>query len=285
MPWPPGDPAAEDALATDVAGGIDVAGGMEVPSGRMHDYLRVRTAFFDRFVVAGLDDGVRQVVVGGAGYDGRSLRYAAPAVRWFEVDHPATQRDKLARLRRLGLNIGDVRFVAADFTTDRVGSLLTGAGFDAEVPALFLLEGVAVYLPADVVEDLLGEFRDVAAAGSRLAISMPVTGTFRTGSRFRAAVASMGEPALSRFEPAAAEALLARAGWPLAQPDGAGDPAADPAAADPASGERWLAAGLLIAEVGRERLRPAIVHSVSSWKRQVTARVATTWSNMLRTRS
>ena len=42
---PYGDPAADDALARDVAAGMDT------PGGRMHDYLRARTAFFDRVVV------------------------------------------------------------------------------------------------------------------------------------------------------------------------------------------------------------------------------------------
>ena len=235
LPWPSGDPGAEDTLAADVAGGIEVA------HGRMHEYLRVRTAFFDRFVVTGLGDATRQVVVGGAGYDGRSLRYAAPGVRWFEVDHPATQRDKLARLARLGLEHADVRFVAADFTTDRVGPLLRAAGLDVRVPALFLLEGVAVYLDPSVVRGLLGQFRDVAAPASRLAVSMPVTGTFRAGSRFRDAVSSMGEPVLSRFEPAAAEALLAECGWPVSQP-GMG--------IDHERWERLRGAGLLVTEAG-----------------------------------
>jgi methyltransferase (TIGR00027 family) len=239
LPWPSGDSAAEDALAADVAGGI------EVPHGKMHEYLRVRTAFFDHFVVAGLAAGMRQVVVGGAGYDGRSLRYAAPGVRWFEVDHPATQRDKLARLGRIGVDPGGVRFVAADFTADRVVSLMLDAGLDAQVPALFLLEGVAVYLTADVLEDLLRQFRAIAAAGSRLAVSMPVISELRAASRFHSAVASMGEPALSRFEPAAAEELLARTGWPLAPPQ-SGD--------DPARWGRMHAAGLLVAEA---RPRPA----------------------------
>src|ERR1035441_5888448 len=96
VPAPYGDPAADDALAA------DVAAGREAPLNRMHDYLAARTAFFDRIVVAAIGRGVRQIVVGAAGYDGRALRYAKPGVRWFEVDHPATQRDKLTRLERLG---------------------------------------------------------------------------------------------------------------------------------------------------------------------------------------
>src|SRR5215472_7925270 len=91
-----GDPEADLALSRDVAAGLEPA------PGRMHEYIRARTAFFDRVVVKAIDAGTRQVVVGAAGYDARSLRYAKPGIQWFEVDHPATQADKLERLARLG---------------------------------------------------------------------------------------------------------------------------------------------------------------------------------------
>src|SRR6185437_11714359 len=193
-----GDPAADEALAA------DVAAGRTAPAGRMHDYLAARTSFFDRTVVSTLDRGLRQVVAGAAGYDGRALRYARPGVRWFEVDHPATQRDKLRRLRRLGIAVSGVRFVEADFTQDPVADRLRQAGLDPGVPSLFLLEGVAVYLEAAVLENVLDQFRQVAAPGSQLAISVSGSRAAGDGSRsrarFQAAVAAMGEPVRSTFE-------------------------------------------------------------------------------------
>ena len=183
-----GDPAADEALAA------DVAAGREAPASRMHDYLAARTSFFDRIVVAAIGRDVRQIVVGGAGYDGRALRYAKPGVRWFEVDHPATQRDKRERLERLGIAAPQVRFVAADFTKDPVADRLLAAGLDAGAPSLFLLEGVAVYLEPAVLETVLDQFRQVAAAGSRLAISVSLSREHDADARarFRAAVAAMG---------------------------------------------------------------------------------------------
>ena len=124
-----GDPAADEALAA------DVAAGRAVPANRMHDYLAARTAFFDRTVTGALGRGVRQVVVGAAGYDGRAFRYAKPGVRWFEVDHPATQRDKLERLERLGIDASHVRFVEADFTRDPVAGCCARPGSTRTRPA------------------------------------------------------------------------------------------------------------------------------------------------------
>jgi methyltransferase (TIGR00027 family) len=234
-----GDPAADHALA------VDVAAGRQAPASRMHDYLAARTAFFDRTVTGALGRGVTQVVVGAAGYDGRAFRYAKPVVRWFEVDHPATQRDKLERLERLGIDASHVRFVEADFTRDPVAGRLRAAGLDPDAPSLFLLEGVAVYLEPAVLEEVLRQFRQVAAPGSSLAISVsrsrPRGDAAR--ARFQAMVAALGEPARSTFEAAEAEALLARTGWPLAAGNGdSRQPAAE--------SDRLRTAGLLVASAG-----------------------------------
>jgi methyltransferase (TIGR00027 family) len=241
-----GDPAADEALAA------DVAARRAAPANRMHDYLAARTSFFDRTVVSALDRGVQQVVVGAAGYDGRAFRYAKPGVRWFEVDHPATQRDKLERLERLGIDASHVRFVEADFARDPVASRLRAAGLDPNVPSLFLLEGVAVYLEPAVLEDVLRQFRQVAAPGSSLAISVSLSRPRGDAARarFQATVAALGEPARSTFEAAEAEALLARTGWPLATENGDGQQTA-------AGSDRLRTAGLLVASPGPAAPGPA----------------------------
>ena len=218
-----GDPAADQALTA------DVADGQQPNPGRMHEHLRARTAFFDRLVVNALGRGVRQVVIGGAGDDGRALRYAKPGVTWFELDHPATQADKVARVTRLGLERGQVRFIAADFTANPIAEPLLAAGLDPASPTLFLLEGVAVYLErpvlervlaafrqvaADGSERVLAAFRQVAADGSELAMSGSTgTATPQQRARFQQRVADLGEPIRSQFTPDQARDLLAAVGW------------------------------------------------------------------------
>jgi methyltransferase (TIGR00027 family) len=230
-----GDPAADEALAA------DVAAGQEPAASRMRDYLDARTRFFDRVVVGAIGRGVRQIIVGAAGYDGRAFRYARSGVRWFEVDQPATQRDKRERLERLGIAARHVRFVEADFTSDPVAERLTAAGLDTAKPGLFLLEGVAVYLEPAVTERVLRQFRQVAGSGSRLAISVSSGADAEARSRFQAAVAALGEPARSALAANEATALLARTGWRVTP----GDDTDDPEAA--ARRERLRFAGLLTA--------------------------------------
>jgi methyltransferase (TIGR00027 family) len=210
-----GDPAADQLLTADVAAGQRPA------RTRMHEYLRERTAFFDQVVVDSIDSGLRQVVIGGAGYDGRALRYARPGVRWFEIDHPATQADKRERLARLGIDTRHVRFIAADFTGDPIAEPLIAAGLDAGQSALFLLEGVAVYLDPPVVERVLAEFRAATAVGGLLAVSVSVaSSTSQTRARFRERVAAHGEPARSEFSYDETRDLLAASGWTLRDASG-----------------------------------------------------------------
>jgi methyltransferase (TIGR00027 family) len=227
---PYGDPAADEAMSSDVADGL-------TPSrNRMHEYIRARTAFFDRVVVNSIDRGITQVVIGGAGYDGRALRYAKPSVRWFEVDHPATQADKLERITRLGLATPQVRFIPADFTADPVAGPLLAAGLDPARPALFLFEGVAVYLERQENERVLAEFREVTPVGSLLAISVSIDGVTETRARFQQRVAEMGEPARTVITFGEATALLSAAGWKIREPS-----------------DRQRSAGLLLAHAATAR--------------------------------
>lgn len=212
-----GDAAAEERLTSDLLGRRTMR-----RHGPAAAYLSARTSFFDRIVVDAIDRGISQIVVVGAGFDGRSLRYANPAVRWFEVDHPDTQTDKRARLERLAIDSDHVSFVAADFATDRLPAALAGAGHDPDVPTLILCEGVAVYLDEAVLASLLRQLRLIACAGSRLAISLSVSSARDTQAdvehsgrraRFQAAVAELDDPARCTVTADGSADLFATTGW------------------------------------------------------------------------
>ena len=203
-----GDPAADDRLTRDVAAGTSRRATL------LTRHLEARTRFFDRVVVGAIDRGVAQVVIAAAGYDGRAWRYAKPGVRFFELDHPSTQRDKVARVERLGLTTDQVAFVAADFASTDVAAELRAAGLDPTKPAVFTLEGVAIYLDRDVLAGVLAALAAVAAPSSRLAISLSINGRGLSSSvAFRHAVARMGEPVKTVLEPDEVDDFLGRAGW------------------------------------------------------------------------
>ena len=208
---PYGDPEADQRLQADVAGDL------QPPATPMARYLRARTAFFDRLVVEAIDEGTAQVVVVGAGYDGRSLRSARPDVRWFELDHPDTQADKRERLAELGIDAAHVTFAAADFTADDPGEALRRVGHESAQASLFLCEGVAGYLTNGVLGGLLTSLRDVAAPGSSFAITVllePRPGDdASTRTLLDAAVSRMGEPLASALPRSDLEPFFQSSGW------------------------------------------------------------------------
>lgn len=89
-----------------------------------------------------------QVVLLGAGYDGRALRFSDLALSWIEIDHPATQADKLQRLGRLGANTSHISFVSLDLMSGDLDAELAKAGHDSSQPSLWICEGLFPYLPS-----------------------------------------------------------------------------------------------------------------------------------------
>ena len=68
-----------------------------------HYYVVARTRYFDDVLAAVLADPVEQLVILGAGYDSRALRFADRLSRTtvFEVDHPATSLVKRTAISRV----------------------------------------------------------------------------------------------------------------------------------------------------------------------------------------
>ena len=178
-------------------------------------FLAARTLFFDAAVNSALDAGIRQVVVIGAGYDTRAWRLARDGVRFFEVDHPATQRDKRSRAPD-----GGPTYIAADLVTGRLSDVLPPAGVDTSHPAVFILEGLTMYLREDTVRTLLGDLAAIGGRTSRLAVNFTVQGGGSVSPVSRAIAwvtrttwRARGEPTHGWVRPDALDELLRATGW------------------------------------------------------------------------
>ncbi|MPZ80239.1 MAG: hypothetical protein GEV28_07520 [Actinophytocola sp.] len=117
---------------------------------------------------------------------------------WFELDHPDTQADKRARLARLGISGEHVTFVPAEIGVADVPAALAGAGHDATRPTVIVCEGLAPYLPPEVLAGLLTDLAARAAAGSTLVLELPLVPRGDEDrarrARLREAVSERGEP-------------------------------------------------------------------------------------------
>jgi methyltransferase (TIGR00027 family) len=179
-------------------------------------YVRGRTRFFDEQVQTTIEDGPCQIVVVGAGYDDRAYRFAAPHARFIEVDHPATQADKRARLDRLGVDTAGIVYLPVDFGRESFSEPLAGE-LEPDVPTMFLCESVLPYLHRHSAEALLRALGHSSSGTARLVADLPVIPsrlrgriTFH-GFRFFAWLA--GEPVRTTLAPAQVAAFLESGGW------------------------------------------------------------------------
>lgn len=175
-----------------------------------------------------IDNAVRgalgsQLVIIGAGLDTRAWRMPELVdVDVFEVDHPASQRDKRGRLGDRPAQAKSVTFVPVDFTSDRLAAALAASGHRPDEATTWIWEGVVPYLTRDEVAATLADVSDRSGVGSRLVVNYQAPALSATLGRAMVRVMTAvarqrtpwaDEPIRSSWTPTAMSALLAEHGF------------------------------------------------------------------------
>ena len=128
-----------------------------------------RTRFIDDSLEKALQDGIKQIVILGAGFDCRAYRIPGiDRARVYEVDHPSTLTVKRERLRHVSGELPvHVAFAEIDFNHQSLKDVLIGSGFDANFRTFFIWEGVTNYLSEQAVDTTL-RFISTTAIESQL---------------------------------------------------------------------------------------------------------------------
>ncbi|MGD9001522.1 MAG: class I SAM-dependent methyltransferase, partial [Anaerolineae bacterium] len=122
----------------------------------IYEYTIARTKYIDAVFKETLAEGFDQILIFGAGFDTRALRFSAHAARtrMFELDVPITQQAKLGQYARRGLNTpANVAFISIDFDRESLSERLAEAGFTRGARSLFVLEGLLMYLLPESVDE------------------------------------------------------------------------------------------------------------------------------------
>lgn len=200
------DPLAVAIVGADPAGLVSDARA-NPQRRRMRLFIAARSRFAEETVAAAVGRGVRQLVVLGAGLDTFAYRnrHGADGLQVFEVDHPATQEWKRARLAAAGIAVpASLTFVPVDFETQSLPEGLAGTGFDHSRRASFSWLGVVPYLSREAVSATLQFVATVPGAEIVFDYSNPpeeLTAEQRAAHDARAAlVAQAGEPWITYFD-------------------------------------------------------------------------------------
>lgn len=156
------------------------------PTG-IYEYVCVRTKVFDTTFLDALEAGFVQIVLLGAGFDTRALRFADHnhATKIFELDVPATQEPKLAIFHKKRLKIpSELIFATIDFDREDIFDVLSKAGYQDGQKTLFLWEGVSMYLSSQSVDGTLAFIHKHAAYGSRIVFDYIYASVLRRENRY-----------------------------------------------------------------------------------------------------
>jgi len=178
-------------------------------SSYLRAFVAARSRFAEDELSLGVRRGVRQYVILGAGLDTFAFRNPFPegVLHVFEVDHPATQTWKRARLDEVDIRLpDDLTFAPVDFETQTLMEGLRDAGYDPGRCTFFSWLGVTEYLTTEAVMSTL-RFIASAPAGSGVVFDYMISPSLlKPAQRLRLdalalRVASAGEPWKAFFDP------------------------------------------------------------------------------------
>jgi len=113
-----------------------------------------RTRYIDDLLQYTINNGVKQIIILGAGFDTRGLRLGflrnTPVI---EIDHPNTATIKVNVLKnRLGKLPGNIVYHQLDFNKESLDDLTSWNPIDLSKPTTIIWEGVTNYLSASAIE-------------------------------------------------------------------------------------------------------------------------------------
>ncbi|MFC1862989.1 class I SAM-dependent methyltransferase [Thermodesulfobacteriota bacterium] len=135
----------------------------------IYEYTIARTKYIDKVFKELLTEGLDQILILGAGFDTRALRFQTEAgdTRIFELDVPITQKAKLGQYtkRRLSLPM-NVEFISIDFDKESLSEKFEGACIHREGRSLFVMEGLLMYLKPESVDKTFKVIEEFAGKDS-----------------------------------------------------------------------------------------------------------------------
>lgn len=189
---------------------------LTLPGITLHYVLRKR--YIENCAQQAIQDGAKQVIVLGAGFDTLAFRFSKqyPNVNFVEVDHPATHGVKRQALEAQEEKRNNLHFIPVDFTTQRLEDVLSKSPLvKPELPTLVIVEGVLMYLTTDQVQHLFASLPMFLHAGRRVVFTAVKPGSTTYGPLLKLYLKIKKEPLKWACETHQMEAFLQEVDYEL----------------------------------------------------------------------
>lgn len=130
-----------------------------------------RSRYTEDMLKLSIKFGVKQYVILGAGFDTFAFRNKEllKYIDVFEIDHPATQKLKLEKIKRAGWEIPEkLHFISVDFSKDNFIDEIKKSTFDTNKLTFYSWLGVTYYLKKEEILKTLRDIGDIALKGSSI---------------------------------------------------------------------------------------------------------------------
>ncbi len=190
----------------------------------IYEYVIARTKYFDAVFREAIEQGFDQIVIFGAGFDSRALRFnhLNRGTLIFELDATITQSEKLKAYHQKKLIIPEnLVSVPINFNRESLAERIAQAGFIPGRKSLFLLEGVTMYLSQEAIDNTFRFISDVSEVGSLVVFDYIYAGVLRKENKYYGegeiyrTVANVGEAWNFGLEEDAVERFLGGYGFSL----------------------------------------------------------------------
>lgn len=124
-----------------------------------------RTKYIDELLKKAVSEGVKQVIILGAGFDTRAVRLDfLKSISVIEIDHPNTSNFKAEIYKkRIGKIPENVTFLQIDFNKQNLDQLALENNLDFSKPTAVIWEGVTNYLTEEAVKSTFSFISKFAA--------------------------------------------------------------------------------------------------------------------------
>jgi len=125
-----------------------------------------RTKFIDKIIK---ENNFDQIVILGAGFDSRFIRFYNPKTKFFEIDIKETQQNKISLIKKSKYKINEnIFFIPLNLNHGDIKIKLIKKSFNPTKKTLFILEGLTMYLSKLAIDRLFKSIIKISASNNEI---------------------------------------------------------------------------------------------------------------------